>query len=358
MDNNTHPQRENSTKKPTLPPTPFISIRTTKRLVLKLLSEGGNAHSIAKELQLNKATVVEHLQSLQKLGLTKKGQSIQINNNRYGDVWSITDQGTTYLRGGFSLVEYERGGVGVTEQLYSDEPHNIKIKFEIKEKPTEQDLIAFGWIPNDKIRNNVFYRKRFGEYLTTYTGKSLIVQLPRMKKTFEPDIAIAEAGRIAMLLKDQYEKEIPGMKLGKYSIKPQLISQEHAIPNHPFAEKLVQNGITYQGKISSVDASTNCSRCGSKVPETEFKGKDSHIHVKELMDFTDDIALNPSAKMSEIVKTIKLQGEMILEQNKTNSETAEGLLGVVKFLESQVKKPNETVKNFKTRSSDFRSYIQ
>ena len=151
-----------------VPRPPIVSIGESKRRVLESLSKTGSAHRIRKDLSKAKSTIVQHLQELQGLGFTDK-----VNH-----IWYVTDKGNAYLKGvGFSRGVREKG-VGITsEWLLRDRAHNIKIKFPVLEQPKDMGWLR-GWKVNDKMKNNIFYRERFGEILTTFTGKSLIIQLP------------------------------------------------------------------------------------------------------------------------------------------------------------------------------------
>lgn len=334
------------------PSLPMISLRATKLAVLKLLGEKGNAHSIAKQLRKGRSSVVEHLQSLERLGLAKKGEL-----GEYGEVWMITEQGKAYLGGRFSLVPYERRGVGVTSQLYKDTPENIKIKFPVTGFPTPEVLISCGW-GHYALKHHVQYTKRAGEYFTTYTGKSLIVQLPPFKEgQHDPDLALAEAGRLALELKDKYEKEVPGLKLGDYDVVGQLISQEHVINGHPFAELLTKNNISYQGPISKVDASKGKA---NGIAALEFPDPtQSHIHVKAAMDFTEDYATKETLKASELTEIIRKLVPIVRDTVELTKETAAGQLNITKFLEAQIpKKVEQTTKpQIKIKKEDIPSYF-
>ncbi len=346
-----------------LPPysLPMLSIGTMKRTILDLVCKGGNPHSIAKVVGRARSTVIEHLQDMQRMGLTAKGET-----NSYGDLWKITEQGKAYLGGRSAIAGYEPEGVGFSQGVRQnpqntnwlrDRPHNIKIKFEIKQAPEKIEWASLGWKPNN-LKNNVFYIHRFGEVVTTFTGRSLIFQLPIMN--FEsPELATAEAGRIAIALQEKYEKEIVGLKLGIYNINAQLISQSHAIPNDPYAKFLVKNGITYSDGIMDVDASTKCSKCGEAVPELEFSDNEkSHIHAQRYIDHQKDIVVNEVPKISEIMQVIKQQSQIILQQADVNKETASGLLSISKFMETQLpKKVEPQIKPQVEQPTNYGSYF-
>jgi hypothetical protein len=299
-----------------------------KRIVLELLSKGGNPHSISKNLQKAKSTIVEHLQGLRSLGLATKGKS-----NSYGELWVITEQGKQYLEGSVSITMYERKGSvssqGVRQTwLDHSRSHNIKIKFQVQETPDIKSWIALSWKPYN-LKNNVFYTKRFGEVVTTFTGKNMIFQLPPIKAS-DPEIANAEAGRLAMKLKEQYEKEVSGLKLGTYSVHAQIISQHHAVVNDPFAKWCQKEEISYRDKQIDIDASS-----GQDSPELEFTDpKNAHTHFARYVEHQKDIIENEVPKISEIAQTIK----QIVEANR---ETANGLLAITEYLKRQIPKTEE-----------------
>lgn len=261
-------------KNPPHPPLAMISLGNTKRTVLELLSKGLSTHRIAKKTHRDKSTIVQHLKDLQQMGLCSK--SI---------LWSVTAKGKDYLGGGFSVVGYDDGGVVTTAKKFYDRAHNIKIKVAIIAQPHHKNWLK-GWKKNDKMKYNVFYTRRFGEIVTTYTGKNLIFQLPPL--TFkDSDTVMCEAGRITMALIKQYEEDVQGLKLGEHDIKAQVISQHHAIPNHPYAIFLHKHGISYQDELIDIDASTG-------IPELEVKGKKSHLHHTAVInDIKDKLINNP-----------------------------------------------------------------
>lgn len=277
-------------KNPPRPPLPLISIGTMKKKILECLKDGGNPHSISRSIGRHRSTIQQHLKELSDMGLTEKS----------GYLWAITDLGNQYLGGGFCAMGYERGGAGITDWL-QDRAHNIKIKTLISQKP---DGIAWlnGWDPTP-MKNNIFYRRRFGEVCVTYTGKSFIFQLPPMIFKKSED-AIANAGYIGVCLIKKYEAEIPGLRLGTPSVSAQLISQSHAIPRDPFAMFCVKHGISYHGENIDIDA--------SKGPELEFKNnKDSHTHHERYVNHVEDIILNDVPTQSEMAKMIAQTQEQI-----------------------------------------------
>lgn len=276
------PPREN------LPPTPLpmVSCGTMKRKILSLLSEGKNTYSMSKIVGRQRATIRQHLRELQKYKLTEK--------KKYN--WTITTKGLKYLSGRFSKVMYEQGEVSPAKWLY-DRAHNIKIKCVVVKRPKNNDWLS-KWIPNDKLKNNIFYSTRFGDVLITYTKKSVIFQLPVL--TFkESEIAIAEAGKIAIALKAKLENEVSGLRLGDNSISAQVISQHHAVPKDPFAKFCQKHGITYKDDLIDIDASD------SDIPEIEFTDpEDSHIHHKRYVEYVKDVMLSESFKSTEVKKFI------------------------------------------------------
>lgn len=322
--NETYPRT--SENLPTPPPA-MISIGKTKRDVLGLLEKGGNAHSIAKKLHLSKPTVIQHLQEMEKLLLTEKKLYSGLTNG----YWTITKKGIDYLGGRFSLVGYERGGVGTTDWL-QDRAHNLKIKLEVKEKPDNQAWLS-DWGRNDKIKNNVFYTQRFGEIITTFTGKSLIFQLPILYFK-DSEIALAEAGRIGQALKQKYEEDVEGLRLGDSDVTMQLISQSHAIPQEPYAKFCKEHGFSYRDEMLEIDA--------SKSPELEFTDKDdSHIHHSNYIDYVKDFAKQKVPTASEIAKLAAQTQKQLQELSQHQLNTNTQLQSVITLLKPPKQKPKE-----------------
>ena len=304
------------------------SIGRTKKRVLEFLEKGGNAHSIAEDLHLNKTTIVQHLQEMEKKELTKKEL---FNGERTFGFWKITKSGRDYLGGRFSIVGYERGGVGTTDWL-QDRAHNLKIKIEVKQKPENQAWLS-DWGRNDKIKNNVFYTQRFGEIVTTFTGKSLIFQLP-MLYFKDSEIALAEAGRLGQALKQKYEEDVEGLKLGGSGVSMQLISQSHAIPYEPYAKFCKKHGFSYRDEMLEIDA--------SKTPELEFIDKDdSHIHHSNYIDFVKDFAKQKVPKSSEMAKIVFETQKQTLELYQSQMNTNTQLQSFITLMKPPEKKKEE-----------------
>jgi len=326
------------------PPLPLVSCGTMKYKVLELLSKGGNPHSISREVGRKRSTIIEHLQGLEKLGLAIKGEYL----------WSITREGKDYLGGRLNLVGYERNGVDVTNWL-QDRCHNIKIKYEVIEKPSNRMWLT-SWSKNSKIKNNVFYTKRFGEIVTTFTGKSLIFQLPILKYK-NSEIAVAEAGRISIALKDKYEYEIVGLKLGQREVTAQLITQHHAIPQEPYAKFCSKHGISYKDDYIDIDA--------SDTPELEFTDKDNaHLHHNRYIKQVTDIILNNPPTNSELnnrheqlLKAVEglVQVESINAENiVTHFRVLTGIEQTLSGINKSIKRLNKTIKSNQVTSKNIK----
>lgn len=314
------------------PRPPNVSLGRMKQNILKLLKNGENPHSMERDhLPIRRSTIIEHLRGLRDKGLVLKGPSVC-------DLWSITESGNAFLEGRDDFAPYERSGVGATDWL-QDRAHNIKVKFMIEEKPSDIEGYLTGWKKNDKMRNNVFFSKKFGGATVTYTGKSLIFQLPVFKNS-SPEMALASAGHLAMQLKQKYEREIPGLSLGKYTTNAQVISQHHAIVGDPFARMCKDMGITFQDDYIDIDASAN------NIAEIEFKDKEKgHVHAQNYIEHVKDVILNDVPKMSEIAETMKNIAGKIQESQEVNHDTAVGLNVLTNFVKSQLQqqKPKNNI---------------
>lgn len=285
-----------------LPPylPPMISLGNSKRRVLELLSEGYNPHNMESKINIRRATIQQHLRELEGFGLTSKSNFL----------WHVTDKGRAYLGGRFDLVGYDEGGQVVPNKKYYDRAHNIKIKVAIIAKPPHNNWLQ-QWKKNDKMNNNVFYTRRFGEIVTTYTGKNLIFQLPPL--TFEDsDTAMSEAGRIVMALIKKYEADVQGLKLGDHDITAQVITQHHAIPHDPFARFCVAHGITFQSENLHVDASK-----GKGKEETECTNRQKgHLHHEYYVEHMEDVMADVNIPVPSV--TAKMINKIVETQYTTN----------------------------------------
>lgn len=285
------------------PPLPLVSCGDMKRRVLECLSEGLNVYRIAVKLKRHRSTVQQHLRELRGMGLAVKN----------GCLWYVSELGSSFirggLRGGLDVGVCDRGGrVSSFEWLEKVRSHNLKVIVEVVDEPVGNWLDD--WKVNDKMRNNVFYVTRFGDIVITYTGRSLVYQLPilNFESTAE---ALAECGRVADALSKKLEGDFVGLRLGSRNIKYRLISQHHAIPNDPFAVFCVKHGFSFGDGVVEVDASRK------NVPELEFVSSEkAHIHHERYVEHTKDILLNDVPKISDIVKIIRETNEQVLNNMK------------------------------------------
>lgn len=304
-------------------PLPIGSIGKSKKKVLVRLKAGQSATRISKKLHLAKTTVVQHLQELELMGLSEK-----VMINKYNGIWKITKPGINYLGGRYNPVGYERQGVGTTDWL-QDRAHNIKIKLEVTKRPNENAWLS-DWSANDKIKNNVFYTQRFGEIVTTFTGKSLIFQLPILYFK-DSEIALAEAGRLGMALKQKYESDVLGLKLGGSDVSMQLISHSHAIPNEPYAKFCKKHGFSYRDEMLEIDS--------SKSPELEFTDKEEgHIHHSNYIDYVKDFAKQKVPLPSDIAKAIGRTQEQLKEVATAQLNTNTQLQSVIELIKPREEK--------------------
>lgn len=233
---------------------------------------------------------------------------------------------------------YEREGGGTTTKWLKDRAHNIKIKVPVVHNPKTTAWLK-AWKKNDRIVNGVFYTQKFGEICTTYTGKSLIFQLPILN--FEDsEIALAEAGRIAQAMIEKYEMEVYELKLGDPDIKMQLISQHHAIPNEPYAKFCFKHGFSYKDEAIDIDA--------SKSPELEFVDKNkSHAHHQNYIKYVKDFSTKDVPTASEVSVMIAQTQEQLKEiiscQVNTNMQL-QTLATSVKLLVPENEEPQQTNK--------------
>ena len=271
-----------SEKNPPRSPLPFISYGETKRRVLELLKKGCNPHSMARRLNKHRSTIQQHLRELKNLGLAEKKNYL----------WYIKGAG---LGGGFPLVGSERADQSTTKWLQQDRGHNVKIKADVLHCPNSRDWLK-NWFANREMKNNVFYTQRFGEVVTTYTGKSLIFQLPIFNHE-DSDTVLIEAGKMGMALCEKYEKDVPGLKLGHCDVKLQIITQHHAIPQDPWAKFCKKNNLSYHDESITIDA--------SDTPEIEFTDPmKAHIHHEQYVSIVKDFATKDVPKLSEITHMI------------------------------------------------------
>lgn len=339
-----------ATNTPLHTPHPLISTGKLKfktREVLVLLSKGMTLKGMAKELNKDRASVRYHLRKLKKIGFCHNDNTL----------WQITPAGRQHLSPQTTLKSVvkdarrvRREGVQSTSQWQpEDRAHNIKIKFPISSKPESLGFLI-GWRKNEAFKNNPLFHTEKGDVGVTYTGKSMIFQLPIIRAN-AADIALAEAYRLAKELKMQYERDVPGMKLGDLIIDNQVISQHHALQNDPFSVFCKEKGITYLDKEINVDASG-----GS--PETEFVGKDSYKHFDNYLDFMREIMQGEIPKPSDLSKLIYSTQEQLTatlesirnlaESQKNTQLQLNTLVELIKPLKSPQMKPfkKETIPDY------------
>lgn len=323
-----------------LPCPPMVSLGTTALNILKALKEGGNSHNISKELNCSRTNVQKHLKKLR-----DKYHFASKEDDNICSVWEVTPLGIAFLGGQPINVMYDERGATYLQ----DRAHNIKVKFPIIEQPKTLSWVT-NWKPN-KIKNNVFYHQTFGDIQITYTGKSLIFQLPILNFK-SSELALAEAGRIAFSLARKYQTEVPDLKLGKEEITSQLITQHHACVNDPYALFCSKHGISYRDEVLDIDASNK------QIPEIEFTDSEmSHIHHQRHVDNIKDIVLNKAPTNKEINEQIKNILSLLEEQQKANTDTSYGLSSITNVLNNKLKEEN-TFKKLKTEIKfNYEGYI-
>lgn len=315
---------------PLLTPPPLLSCGKITEQVWGLLCKGFSVTQMATNLRRDRATIRYHLHKLENAGYAK------YENHLWHNIYK--GEG-----GGKILVGYERGGGRTTPEWVHDRAHNIKVKYEIINSPKNKDWLN-NWIPNNELKNHIQWRKRFGDILQIYTGKSIIFQLPVMQFK-NSEIAMAEAARIADRLASRIMHEVPGLELGDRNVHTQAhtISQHHAIPNDPYAKWLKKHGITFKDDIIDVDA--------SESPELEFTDSEkAHIHHEDYANYIKDIVLNDHLKPSELLDAINKTHMIVREIASAQVNTQVQLQSLIEII-----KPPRKIENI---SEGTFSYIQ
>ena len=292
-------------------------IRGTKKRVLKLISEGVNLTRIAKKLNKAKSTITQHHTELQELEYVEKKHNL----------WHITYKGKQYLESSVSVVGYE-GEFG-----FCDRAHNIKIKIKVRATPKNNNWLC-KWKANHDMNNNTFYHRSIDGVDYTYTGKSLIVQLPSLHYE-SAEIAVSDSMRIGMELAEELERDVPGLKLGDPSVKlGEMTTQHHALENHPTAKFLHKHGISYKGKAIDADNSTGCA------PELEFTDhKNAHLHYTQYIENMEDQIMNEVPKpslMARVVGTMQKQLVQLANKSEKTAEQLNQLVELTKFNAEQI----------------------
>lgn len=321
-----------------------VRIEKTKFAVLKELYNEGRLtktnRGIAKKLHIDHKTSEHHLKSLIKFGLVERSDD--------KGIYKVTKKGISVVSdGGGTLVVYETmSPLTPPKWEPTDDAHNMKVKVEVMERPSTNAWLE-GWFMNDKMKNNCFYSKYFGDIHFKYTKKSLIFQYPRLNFR-DSDEATSEILRITNDLCINLEHEIEGLKLGNKKVTCQLITQHHAIPLDPYAVFLKKHNLTYQGVNVDVDASHK------NIPETEFKNnQDSNVHHSDYTDFIknldskdplgypkfleDYIKMKDNILMSDVIGVIYKSNQHIEYLSKTQKMLVEAILGTQKQLDNLTK---------------------
>ena len=316
------------TDRPSNRPTsrpPSISLGKAKHGVLAALRPcvddvRPGPYSIARRLNKSRSTVRQHLQELAEQGLCKKESY----------AWQLTQAGKDYLDGRYGVALSERGVGGTRPEWYEyDRAHNLKVKVEVINAPPVESWLS-SWRPV-KLKNNVFYMSRFGEVVTTFTGKHLIFQLPVLSFR-DSASAVAMAGRLGLGLIRKYELEVSGLRLGTPEVSAQLISQSHAVPFEPFAKWCHANGISVRDPLVEIDAS-------NRTPELEFvNNSKSHVHHENYVDFVKDVIVHDNLlRASELHKLIQDALQIQVSTNAQLQNVVLGLSAAVKVLQVKEK---------------------
>lgn len=274
---------------------PLISCGNTKRQVWVLLQRGLNPSAIAKELHIKRPTVTQHLKELANMGLAVHDCFTwkAVNNSSTGseNVPNSSSWGTTTHPAKTTRQE-PNTPISCGDFYEKDRAHNIKVKYVVTAIDNDKFKDAWSVYP---LKNHNHYLTRWGNIVVTYTGKSFIFQLPQIMAKDSGE-ALHKANIIALALKDKYESEINGLRLGEKEVDTQIITQHHAMVEEPFSAWCSKNGISFTDETLHIDASTS-------KPELEFiNNKDSHVHFNRYKDFVKDIAENETPKMSDLSK--------------------------------------------------------
>ena len=321
--------RRGTTKAPTSHTVPLISYGTIDYLILQKITEGEKNHNLISVTEIAKSIINKNCNVLDRSDCYKRLKNLvtkgYLKKSGYGLPFELTTQGRHQL-GIISDVAMYDEGTKPTENTKDwwniTRAHNLKIKVNIITHPTK---ITSEWSKNDKLKNNVQYYHKFGDIHTTMTTQSFIFQLPILYFK-DAELALAEAGRVVGQLIKIYEKLNPGLKLGEYSIKNQvlekkskLITQHHAIPQDPYAKLCHQLNISYRSEILDVDA--------SDTPEIEFVDKhQAHAHHQRYAHTIEDIVTHPKVPLPSEQDT----------RIKTNTENISDLIGLHKDLALQM----------------------
>lgn len=273
------------------PPTPLLP-NSIKWTILRLLKEGKGKLKIAKKMQRDVSTIDEHIRKLH------KDQYVIKTSQR----WRISQKGLTVLSGGVGFRESEKQGA-TTQWLNNVRTHDIKVLVKVKNKPVAEDWLL-DW-REKKLRNNVFYTQRYKGIFTTYTGTSLIFQLPPIRAE-SSEIAIAECGELINSLISYYERTIRGLKLGGYDVKATVLTQSHAIPYDPIAKWCKNNNLWYRDEIINIDA--------SQTPELEtVHNGEAHKHLNNYVRVVKDFMVNDTPTLTEMSKLLEQTNKQLLQ---------------------------------------------
>lgn len=303
---------------PPTPPLPY-SIKWT---ILKLLREGKGKLKIAKSMQRDVSTIDEHIRKL-----FKDGYVIKTSKR-----WKVSKVGLSVLSGGVNVRESEKQG-GATQWLNNVRTHDIKVLVKVKNKPVAEDWLL-DW-REKKLRNNVFYTQRYKGIFTTYTGTSLIFQLPPIRAE-SSEIAIAECGELVKDLISYYERTIRGLKLGGYDVKATVLTQSQAIPYDPIAKWCKSKDLWYRDEIINIDA--------SQTPELEtVHSGEAHKHLNNYVRVVKDFMVNDTPTISEMAKLLEQTNKQMLQTQQQLNLLVQSQEIIVKQMASLIEtmKPKE-----------------
>lgn len=263
-------------------PHPFISCGNTKRDVAELLAKGLSLRMIASRLHKSVSTIAQHKKEL-------RGRLPQET-----EVFGSSSRSTPGVKFTPQVTSSQNRTPATT--IFSDRAHDISLKYNLIHKGQfKSNLKAWKQI---KLKNVTLYGKYIAGWYVRYTGKSLILNVPNIWATTSEE-AIGRAKELSIQFLQRNAESFEGLLIGGIDYKCEVISQHHAIVEHPIAKEFKQANQSYRDDRIMIDASND-------TPELEFiHSKEGQKDHKKYTEFANDIIRNDSPKLSELTEQLK-----------------------------------------------------
>jgi hypothetical protein len=287
--------------KMTHPKNSTVGVGSINWAILSCLFLHFSVLRMARKMGKGRKTIQRHLKTLNSMGLCLYSNSS----------WKLTIKGHNLIKQleketPLALPPKVRHFGTNSLNFFTDRCHNVKFKVPLVAKPYNDD-----WLKNWQkyaIRNNTFYILKenvsSGQVCTTYTGKSLIIQMP-ISRSENPRSKMTHLRTLALILCKKYELRY---EISLNSSALELIGQHHAFQNEPFSKACKGEGISKSINDVCVDSSEN------DIPEFEFTSKaNADKEATKYIVHVGDVVRNCELLPSQVESKIKSIEEHLIK---------------------------------------------